>query len=86
MIGAAQKYVELLLEREASDSGLSQETEARYAGALARCWHAMSEEEQEAVESDLSSDRKPAVAEEPNLSDHEVAKGSSELPRLWRAD
>lgn len=89
MIGAAQKYRELVfelrLERAASDSDLSQEMEARYAGALDRCWHAMSEEEQEAVESAFSSDTKPAVAEEPNLRDRELTKGATELPRIEEA-
>jgi hypothetical protein len=86
MIGAVQKYreliFELLLEREVAPDGLSQESEARYAGALDRCWYAMSEEEQEAIENELASKASPTVAEEPSWQDREVNKGSTELPRV----
>jgi hypothetical protein len=89
MIGATQKYrelvFELLLERAAAADVLPQETEARFAGALDRCWHAMSPEEQETMERQFASETMPTVAEEPNLSDREVSKGATELPRVGEA-
>jgi hypothetical protein len=89
MIGAAQKYrelvLELLFEREAAPDGLSQETEAQYAGALDRCWRAMSEEEQDAVEGEFASKVPPTVSQEPRWRDREVNKGATELPRVEEA-
>jgi hypothetical protein len=89
MIGAARTYseliVELFLARLGAGGALSQAEEARFAGALDRCWHAMSEAEQDEIESELASKNVPQVSEEPNQEDREVVTGSTGLPRAKRA-
>lgn len=89
MIGAHQRYIELLtellFERALADGGLSDEGEARYVDELDRCWWAMSNEEQEEVERFIASPS-PLVA--PDLLeeiDTEVRRGAKEPPRKKRA-
>ena len=89
MNGAARTYreliVELFLARQWAGGALSQVEEARFAGALDRCWNAISESEQDEIESELASNSVPQVSEEPNQEDREVVTGSTGLPRAKRA-
>ena len=85
MIGARERYIELLtellLQRALAGDELPEEEEARYVDELDRCWWAMSKSEQDEVER--------AIADQPSLgapvdlgeSDTEVRRGAKEPPR-----
>lgn len=89
MIGAMQSYRELMTSlffaRLEAGGTLSQEDEARFAGALDRCWNAMSEEEQDAIEKEIATGTTPTVNQEPDEDDREVGAGSTLIPRTKRA-
>jgi hypothetical protein len=85
MIGAAQRYRELVLDlmlrRALSDGELSPEQEARSAADLDHCWHAMTEDEQDAMEQWLAAPVPPAAPESLSSEDRVVERGAHILPR-----
>lgn len=89
MIGAMRSYRELMTSlffaRFEAGGTLTQEDEARFAGALDRCWNAMAEQEQDAIEEEIATGASPTVSQEPDEDDREVAAGSTVIPRTKRA-
>lgn len=85
MIGAAQRYRELVLDlmlRRALAAGeLAPAHEARTAAELDHCWNAMTDEEQEAMEQWLATPAPPAAPDSLSSEDQTVARGAHMLPR-----
>ena len=85
MIGAADRYIELvielLLKRALADDALPEDEEAAYVDELDRCWWAMSKAEQDAVERMIASQSSPEAPAELGESDTTVTRGSKDPPR-----
>jgi hypothetical protein len=86
MIGAAQRYRELLVElllRRAQEGGeLSPAEEAHFASALDLCWNAMTDAEQEEIEDEIAAYRSPPDApQDLAIEDLRVDMGASIAPR-----
>ena len=85
MIGTAQRYRELVLDlmlrRALSNGELSPEQEARSSADLDHCWHAMTDEEQDAVEQWLAAAAPPTAPESLFSEDRVVERGAHTLPR-----
>jgi hypothetical protein len=85
MIGAAKRYRELLmallLERELAGGTLPEEIESRHVEALDRCWWAMTNAEQEAVERAMADEQPIEAPADLRVEDVRVEQGKHELPR-----
>jgi hypothetical protein len=60
VIGARERYIELLLQRALAGDEIPDEDEAGYVEELDRCWWAMTKSEQDEVER--------AIADQPSLA------------------
>ncbi len=85
MIGAAQRYRELLfdlvLQRELAGGSLAPAEEARLVADLDRCWNAMADEEQDEMERALAQQAPPSAPESLAAEDHAVERGAHLPPR-----
>jgi hypothetical protein len=85
MIGAAQRYrelvLDLLLRRALSNGELPPVQEAQAAAELDHCWNAMSDEEQDAMEQWLATPAPPAAPESLSSEDQTVELGAHVGPR-----
>lgn len=85
MIGAADRYmeliIELLLRRALTNDNLSEDEEAAYADELDRCWWVMTKIEQDDIEHMVSSQTALEAPAELGERDTTVIRGSREPPR-----
>ena len=85
MIGAAQRYRELLVDlqfqRATAEDSLVQAEEAAFAAELDICWQSMSVAEQEAIERQLADGSLPDAPTALRTEDCAVTEGSWCAPR-----
>jgi hypothetical protein len=70
---------QLLFERAAAGGELPEDEESRYVALLDELWWQLSPAEQEEMERELQASVEVGV--EPDLVDHPVVEGTSDLPR-----
>jgi hypothetical protein len=85
MIGAAQRYMELMValafERELAGGHLPPEYESQRIDAIDRCWREMSEEEQDASERAWAARSSVSAPTSLSLEDWLVGLGEHRVPR-----
>jgi len=85
MIGASRRYRELLFQllffREIAGGELPPEEEARWVSELDRCWHEMTDEEQQAAERHFAERPVPEAPEALHQEDLVVTEGARTGPR-----
>lgn len=70
---------ELLFERAAAGGELPEDEESRYVASLDELWWQLTPADQEQMERELRASVE--VDKDPDLIDHPVAEGTSDLPR-----
>jgi hypothetical protein len=85
MIGAAQRYRELLfdlvLQRALAGGSLTPADEARLVAELDRCWNTMTDDEQDEMERSLAEQAAPSAPASLAEEDRAVERGSHLPPR-----
>jgi hypothetical protein len=75
-----REMIELHLARAEAGGSLSQEEESKFVERLDTHWRALSEEDQNTLEQELTKGL--GVSEEPRFRDREVFVGSDRVPRI----
>jgi hypothetical protein len=85
MIGAAQRYqellVDLMLQRRLAGGALDPSVESELVEALDRCWRAMSDTEQDEAEQLFEARSHVLAPDDLGLADQPVIAGAGTAPR-----